>query len=64
MLILLLNLGKRGKGMEIEEKLKLRKCKLCETTKGNLFYWVNTDTKDLEGKWICLCHKCNMEAMK
>ncbi len=47
-----------------EEKLKLRKCKLCETTKGNLFYWVNTDTKDLEGKWICLCDGCYREGRK
>ena len=52
--------------MEIkpEEKYKLRKCKLCGTTKADLFYWVNTDIKNLKGKWICLCPKCNMECGK
>ncbi len=46
--------------MEIEIKCKLRECKLCETNESFLFYWVNTDIKNLEGKWICLCQKCYM----
>ncbi len=46
--------------MEINEK----ECKLCGATKANIFYWVNTDAKDLEGKWICLCDGCYKEGKK
>lgn len=50
--------------MEIKEKYKLKECKLCGTTKADLFYWVNTDMQEFNGKWFCICNKCNMESQK
>jgi len=41
-----------------------KECKLCGVTKANVFYWINTDAKDLEGKLICLCGKCYIEGKK